>query len=64
MAAYLGGHFITRGPPPYAGITQIRCEGVDSISADLSAWLYQAPPARYLFVKYPPNRQKFSYPCG
>jgi len=38
---------------PYAGITQIRCEGVDSISADLSAWLSQAPPARYLFVKYP-----------
>ena len=33
---------------PYAGITQIRFIGVDSVSAALSAWQIQAPPGLYL----------------
>ena len=32
---------------PYAGITQIRFIGVDSVSAALSAWQIQAPPGLY-----------------
>ena len=36
---------------PYAGITQIRFEGVDSVSAALSAWRFQAPPGLYFVLR-------------
>ena len=42
---------------PYAGIIQIRFEGVDSVSAALSAWRFQAPPGLYFVLGASLTRQ-------
>ena len=36
---------------PYAGITQIRFEGVDSVSAALSAWRFPSSPGAVFVLR-------------